>query len=48
MTYEICLLLMLYISYGFIINILYKASIFVHAHVDQSIKNVKSINLKYI
>ncbi len=41
---------MLYVNYGFNNNkhILCKSSIFVHAHVDYSIKNVKSIKLKYI
>ncbi len=36
MTYETCLLFMLYVNYGFINNkhILHKVSIFVHAHVD--------------
>ncbi len=36
MTYETCLVFMLYINYGFTNNthILHKASIFAHAHVD--------------
>ncbi len=29
-------------------HILHKASIFVHAHVDYNIKNLKSIHLRYI
>ncbi len=36
MTFETCLVFMLYVNYGFTDNkqILHKASIFVHAHVD--------------
>ncbi len=50
MTFEICLDFMLYVEYGFNNNNLHlhKASIFVHVHVDQSIKHLQSINLRYI
>ncbi len=36
MTFETCLVFMLFVEYGFNNNkhILHKASIFVHAHVD--------------
>ncbi len=48
LTFETCLLFMLYVDYGFTNNkqILHKASIFVHACVDESIKNMKSIHIR--
>ncbi len=50
MTIETCLVFMLYVDYGFTNNkqILHKASTFFHARVDESIKNMKSIHIRYI
>ncbi len=50
MTYKTYQLFMLYVDNGLNNNkhILHKASVFVHAHVDSNIKNLKSINLRYL
>ncbi len=50
MTFETCLVFMLYVDYGFNNNkhILHNVSIFVIVHDDKSIKNMRSIHLRYI
>ncbi len=43
MTFETCLVFMLYVNYGFTNDklILHKVSIFIHAHVDYSIQKLE-------